>query len=252
MIKQIKLICILLILPLLVFADGNKALFEAANELYSEARYVDAIEAYERILQTGQESSEVYYNLANSYFKNNQLSLSILNYERGLLLAPGDEDILYNLSIANELIVDEIDDIPEFFLITWYKNARNMLSSNSWSVVSLISFLIICLMVVGFVVTRRRGSKQILFPAIILVLIISALSLTMSIQQSKRITDRNTCIVFMQTVTVKSSPDESGTDLFVIHEGLKVEISDKLSDWFEIRLPDGNVGWIPSAAVEVI
>ena len=107
-------------------------------------------------------------------------------------------------------------------------------------------------MVVAFVVTRRRAFKQILFPAIILVLIIGAFSLAMSIQQSKRITDRNTCIVFMQTATVKSSPDESGTDLFVIHEGLKLEISDTLSDWIEIRLPDGNVGWIPSGAVEII
>ena len=127
MIKQIKLICIFLIFPLLVFADGNRALFQAANELYAKGEYIEAIEAYERILQTGQESSEVYYNLANSYFQNNQLSLSILNFERGLLLAPGDEDILYNLSIANELIIDKIDDIPEFFVITWYKSARNML-----------------------------------------------------------------------------------------------------------------------------
>jgi hypothetical protein len=235
-----------------VLADGNHSLFEASNANYSNGKYDIAIEGYEQILQTGQESPEIYYNLANSYFKMNQLSKAILYYERGLLLAPGDEDIQYNLSIANELITDKIEALPEFFIKTWYKKARNLMSSNSWALVSLISFVLSCFMTVVFILTRRRRIKQIMLPTVFLALIICALSITMSRQQSRLVTDRNTCIVFAPSVTVKSSPDNSGTDLFVLHEGLKLEITERLTGWFEIKLADGNVGWIKSEAVEII
>ena len=106
----------LIFLSISLMADGNEALFEAANGHYANGNFEEAITGYQQILQTRQESSEVYYNLANAYFKTNQLSLAILHYERGLLLSPGDEDIRYNLAIANELISDKIDTLPEFFL----------------------------------------------------------------------------------------------------------------------------------------
>lgn len=250
--KSIILFYLLLALPFAGFADGNQALFDAANELYSNGDFIECIDAYERILQTRQESAEVYYNLGNSYFKTNQLSLSILNYERGLLLQPGDEDILYNLTIANELIIDKIEALPEFFLKTWYRSSRSLLSSNSWALTSLFSFLISCLMIVSFFLHRKKGIKRLLFPIVILGLILSILSLAMSIQQSRLITDRNTCIVFAETITIKSSPDDSGTNLFVLHEGLKLEITDRLTGWYEIKLADGNVGWITIDAVELI
>jgi len=246
------LITILILLPWNSYADGNESLLEQANALYTNGKYKEAIVSYEQILQTGQESAQVHYNLGNAYFKTNQLNQAILNYERGRLLAPGDEDIQYNLSIANELITDRIEALPEFFLKTWFKSIKVILPTNSWALMSLLSFAIAGVFAILFIALRKRGWRKLSLIIAIAGILISALSLLFAAQQGHQLSNRNTCIVFAPTVTVKSSPDDSGTNLFVLHEGVKLTITDRLSEWFEIKLADGNVGWIPIEAVEVI
>jgi len=60
-------------------------------------------------------------------------------------------------------------------------------------------------------------------------------------------------IIMAPSVTVKSTPNEKGTDLFILHEGRKVMIKDNtMKEWKEIQLEDGNVGWIPSNVIEII
>lgn len=246
------LITSLLFLSWNSYADGNESLLEQANALYSEGKFDEAITSYEQVLLTGQESAQVHYNLGNAYFKINQLSLAILNYERGSLLSPGDEDIQYNLSLANELITDRIEALPEFFLKTWLNSIRIILPTNSWALMSIISFAIAGFFAVLFIALRKRGWRKASLIIASAGILISVLSLLFAVQQGKQLSNRNTCIVFAQTITIKSSPDDSGTNLFVLHEGVKLIIIDRLSEWFEIKLADGNVGWIPIEAVEII
>lgn len=246
------LITVLVFLPWNSLADGNESLLEQANTLYTEGNYKEAILSYEQILQTGQESAQVHYNLGNAYFKTNQLKLAILNYERGSLLSPGDEDIKYNLSIANELITDRIEALPEFFFKSWYKSLKVILPSNSWALMSILSFGIAGIFAILFIALRKRGWRKVSLISAIAGILISAFSLLFAFQQGKQLSNRNTCIVFAPTVTIKSSPDDSGTNLFVLHEGVKLLIIDQLSAWYEIKLADGNVGWIPIEAVEII
>jgi len=246
------LITFLVFLPWNSLADGNESLLVKANALYSEGKYTEAILSYEQILQTGQESSQLHYNLGNAYFKTDQLSLAILNYERGSLLAPGDEDIQYNLSIANELITDRIEALPEFFLNKWMKTLKVILSANSWALLSILSFSIAGIFAILFIALRKRGWRKISLAGAIAGILIAVLSLFFATQQGKQLSKRNTCIVFAPTVTIKSSPDDSGTNLFVLHEGVKLMIIDRLSGWYEIKLADGNVGWIPTESVEII
>lgn len=70
--------------------------------------------------------------------------------------------------------------------------------------------------------------------------------------QKDEMINRKHAIVFAPTVTVKSSPDASGTDLFVLHEGTNVTVKSTLGEWSEIELEDGNVGWMPSKDIEKI
>lgn len=250
--NHLIMLLVVILLPGTLRADGNQALFETANLKYAEGLYEEAIVAYQQILETGQESTEVYYNLGNAWFKTGQITKAILNYERGLLLSPGDEDIRYNLSIANELITDKIEQLPGFFLSDWIRSLSQLLSANMWALFSLISFLILSVLIPLLVLSRRRQLKNLFLSAILLTLVISSVSLLFARQQSKIMADRNTAIVFSPSVTVKSSPDSSGTNLFILHEGVKVEIIDRISGWYEIRIADGNLGWMPAEAVEII
>ncbi len=232
--------------------DGNLELFKQANQKYTDEAFPEAIASYEQILSTGQESAELYYNLGNAYFKSNQLSRAILNYERGLLLAPSDEDILYNLDIANSLITDRIESIPVFFFNSWVRSIRSSLNPNQWAQLSLLLFIMAIVSIIVFIAFKTRNLRRTALPVIVVGLLLSLLSFVFAQQQARLHSERNTCIVFSPSLTVKSAPDQSGTDLFVIHEGLKLTIKDELSGWYEIEMADGNVGWIPSNAVERI
>lgn len=240
------------LVSVIALAGGNESLFELANENYSEGRYDKAIESYQEILASGYSSPALYYNLGNSYYKKNEITRAIINYERALLLAPGDDDIKYNLNIANQLVVDKINALPEFFLTKWIRQLRMGLSPNQWGIISLSCFLFTGIFFLLFYFLRSRPWRRFLFFTSILMLLISGTSLAFGLKQNQQFTERNTAIILSPTVTGKSSPDESGTDLFVLHEGVKVWITDHLNGWLEIELADGNKAWIPENSLERI
>ncbi len=235
-----------------VYADGNESLFALANQKYSDGKYEEAIKSYNDILASGYTSGALLYNLGNAYYKQNELTLAILNYERALLLSPGDDDIKYNLDIANQLVVDKIDALPEFFLSKWIKQLRMGLSPGQWGKLSLIFFMLACISILLFFFLRRRFFRKLFLVAGVITILFSGSTLLFGWEQNKRLTDRNTAIIFSSSVTAKSSPDESGTDLFVLHEGVKVWITDQLNGWLEIQLSDGNKAWITENSLERI
>jgi len=253
MIRKVILSSITAILvSLAAHADGNESLFALANQKYSDGQYAEAIQSYEEILATGYSSAALYYNLGNSYYKHNELTLSILNFERALLHSPGDEDIKYNLDIANQLVVDKVDALPEFFLSKWVRQIRMGLSPDRWGKLSLIAFSLTGISLLLFYFLRRRFFRKLFLVIGVITILFSATTLLFGWQQNKLLSDRNTAIIFSSSITAKSSPDESGTDLFVLHEGVKVWITDELHDWLEIQLADGNKAWIPENSLERI
>ena len=247
--KFIQLI-VLLTLSMSVFAQD--ALLDKANQHYIAGEYDDAIAGYNEILNSNKASAEVYYNLGNAYYKNNQFTQAILNYERAKLLAPNDEDIQFNLELANQHVVDAIDPLPQVFFIRWWNNITNKFSVDQWARISVVSFLLFLILAGFFFFTRNGLIKRISFWTGILIVVISIFSFNFAARHKKRITEHNFAIIVQPSVTVKSSPSESGTDLFLIHEGLKVEIRDNLAGWMEIRLSDGNQGWLPANSIERI
>lgn len=243
---------ILILISWAAFADGNESLFALANQKYSEGEYAEASKSYEEIYNSGYSSAALHYNLGNAYYKQNEVTRAILNFERALLLSPGDEDIKYNLDIANQLVADKINTLPEFFITRWLRLLRIGLSANQWGYFSLICFVLTAIFGLLFFFLRRRFIKKLFLIAGIFMLALSSTSLMFGRQQNKQFSERNTAIIFSPSVTAKSSPDESGTDLFVLHEGVKVWISDKLNSWLEIELADGNKAWIPENSLERI
>lgn len=225
-------------------AEGDSA--------YIKNDFASAIQIYESLLQQG-EAPEIYYNLGNCYYKTDDIARAILNYERALLLSPGNADIRANLEIARSKAIDKVTPVPEIFFITWIKSLVNSQSSDAWARTGIVSFLLLLVSLAIFFFTQHIKWKKIGFSAAILFLIVTVLSNLFASQQKSYLTNRNDAIILSPSVTVRSTPSESGTSLFVLHEGRKVEIKDNsMREWKEIRLEDGKVGWVPSSSIEVI
>ena len=226
--------------------DSQVTGFKSGSELYSQGKYSEALDIWMNLYNSGIRSADLDYNIANAYFKLNNIPGSVLFYERALLLNPLDEDSRYNLQIARTLVVDKFVDIPELFFVTWFNFVSLMLSSDLWAVISIVSFIIFLLLISLYIYSGKYRSKVLGFWLGLAMLLISAISISFSFRNRSLVFNNKDAIIFSPVINGKSSPDESGTDLFVIHEGTKVTIEDTVGTWYEIRLSDGNKGWVPS------
>ncbi|MDR0681993.1 MAG: tetratricopeptide repeat protein [Dysgonamonadaceae bacterium] len=229
-----------------------QGIVEQANEAYSAGDFQKAAELYQSAINEKGESSAVYYNLGNTYYRLNQIASALLNYERALLLDPGNKDIRFNLEIAKLKTVDKIEPVGEFFLTEWFDAIRNKASTNQWSTIAIVCFIVFIVCLFLFFFSRKTGLKKTGFYAGIGLLALCIVTNVFAYGQKKKLTHRNTAIIFSPTTTIKSTPDRSGTDLFILHEGTKVKITNKLGEWHEIETVDGNVGWIKNDEIEVI
>ncbi|HEX7585952.1 MAG TPA: tetratricopeptide repeat protein [Prolixibacteraceae bacterium] len=239
-----------ILLTATVFAQAD--LLQKANEFYTKDQFKQSIDVYNQILMTNMESPEVYFNLGNAYYKTGQYTLSILNYERAKLLSPDDEDIAFNLQVANQKVVDSIQELPGIFIVRWWNSLVNSQTTDRWAIMSIISFIVFLVMFGFYFFAKTSEVKRITFWSGCFLLLFTISSWTFAAKQKNRLVNHSYAIVMQPTVTIKSSPSEKGTNLFVIHEGLKVRITDKLGDWLEIRLADGNKGWLQTESIERI
>lgn len=225
---------------------------QKANELYTKEKFKESIDAYNQILMTNMESPEVYYNLGNAYFKTNQFPKAILNYERAKLLSPDDEDINFNLQVANQHVVDAIQELPGIFITRWWNSLINSQTTDAWAVISIITFVIFLILAGLYFFARSVDIRRVAFFSAWVLFGVSMLTWSFAATQKSRLVNHNYAIVMAPTVTVKSSPSEKGTNLFIVHEGLKVKVTDKLGDWLEVKLADGNKGWLLNESIERI
>ena len=244
---------IIFLLSFVQFVQAESFTKADADKAYQENKYAEAIKMYENILATQGESAVVYYNLGNSYFKEKNMAKAVLNYERALLLNPGDADIRFNLDMARSKTVDQITPATEVFIVTWVNSLTNMQSERGWAKIGIVSFICLLVGLALYIFSKRLFVRKIGFIGAIILLGVTVCANLFARQQKNELMDRIGAIVMSPTVTVKSTPDESGTELFVLHEGTKVFVEDNsMKGWKEIRLEDGNKGWIPTEAIEII
>ena len=225
-------------------------LFAQANANYAEGNYAEAAEQYQEVLAE-QPSAEVYYNLGNAYFKQGELSQSILAYERALRLKPTMKDAKHNLQFAQTRIVDNIEDTQSFFLSSWLKTVRNALNLQAWIMLSILLFILALVGFFFFAFSQTIWLRKTAFYTSIVALLISICACANAGSLHKRDTQRAEAIVTQGIVNAKASPDRSGTDLFTIHEGTKVKITDVIGEWCCIHVGN-NIGWMQLAHLERI
>ena len=227
-------------------------LWDRANTAYINGDFHTATEVYEQILSRGLTSVKLYYNLANSYFKEGQLGKSVLFYRRALRLAPGNDDIRYNLSVAEARTKDNIEQIPEFFLTEWMRDVRHTMSCTAWSIVSLAALVCALALFLAYLLAQRLPLRKTGFYGTLVAVAVFMLTSWFAMGERREMLDDTQAVVMSLSTAVKSSPDKSATDLFVLHEGTLVEISDRLDNWCEVTIADGKKGWLECKTIETI
>lgn len=224
-----------------------------ADSAYIRNDFAAAVELYESILKNDGEAADIYYNLGNSYYKMDNIAKAVLNYERALLLNPGDRDIRFNLELARSKTVDKVTPSSEMFFVTWTQSLVNTMNEQEWARTGIIAFILTILTLSLFIFGKRIILKKVGFIAAICFFLITILANVFASEQKAELISHDNAIIMAPSVTVKSTPNESGTDLFILHEGRKVMIKDNtMKEWKEIRLEDGNVGWVPTSVIEII
>ncbi len=225
---------------------------ENADSAYVQGNYQQAVVLYDSLLSNGV-SPELYYNLGNAYYRLDDITHAILNYERALELAPGDNDIRFNLQMARSKTIDKIVPESEMFFVTWYHSLVNMTSVDGWAVIALTMLSLAIMLVLLYLFAGAVWVRKIGFFGAFFALILFIISNLFAWQQKQAHIDNKGAIIIESAVPVKSTPAENGTDLFILHEGTKVTIIDNsMREWKEIRVADGKQGWLETKQIENI
>ena len=233
-------------------SNNPDELWQIANTAYNAGNYAQAEECYTRIVEQGLHSAALYYNLANAHFKQDELGKAMLYYNRALRLRPNDEDIRHNLEYAEQSTKDSIEEIPEFFLKTWIKSLRGALSCTAWSILSLIMLVAALACGLLYLLAQRLSLRKTGFYLMTVTALLFVVTTAFAWSERNMLVERSEAIIMNSAVSIKSSPDRSATELFVLHEGTKVTIGETIDGWAEVRIADGRKGWIEQERIERI
>lgn len=254
--RALTVICWLLLAPVLAAnaspAVDTDALWDRANTAYVNGDYSRAIVTYDSIADAGFVSKKLYYNLGNAWYKNGGIGKAVLYYNRALRLDPSDPDARHNLKVVNALVKDKIDAVPEFFLTGWFRAWGRTMGPDGWAAISLVMFAVTLASVLVYLLTKSMRLRKVGFYTALLCLFIGLAAVSFSVRQKNEISRSGEAVVMRESVAVRSSPDNASKELFVLHEGTKVKLGNSLGGWHEIVIADGNKGWLPESAIEVI
>ena len=246
------LILLLLATALNAAAQTPQQLMQRGNDAYAKGDFVAAAQAYNAVLDSGYESADLYYNLGNVYYRQEEYGLSILNYERALRLKPNFRDAKQNLDLADSKTEDQIAALPEIFLAQWAHSVVAWFSPTGWRICTLILLTLLGTAVVIFLLSRDYAWRKGALIGGIVTLVFLLLCIACTISASVRYNRHNQAIVTAPMAVVKSSPEENSIDKLVLHEGTKVNIEETLGEWHKIQIADGNNGWLQTDEVTII
>ncbi len=233
-------------------AQTESPLVQSAKQQYDEGLYAEALLSYKELLGQGYTSAQLYYNLGNVHFKLNNVASSIWYFEKAVKLSPHDADINFNLIIANQRIVDKIDKVPESFLSTTFRSYRNMMSTDHWAKMAIVLFILSLAAVLLYLMGSQAALRRIALLVGFALFVVFVQSFVMAQQNYNAMVSEDFAITFESTINVMSEPKEESTLLFVIHEGLKVQIIENSGGWYKIKLVNGKIGWLNESTLQII
>ncbi len=220
------------------------SLYQMANSLYQQGQYEPALEQYNAVILSGKESADLYYNMGNAAFRSNSIGHAILYYEKALKLEPAHEDAIHNLDFVSRYRLDTFEEVPVLFLGAWISGFVQMFPEQTWSIMAMLFFVIILAGLLFYLFSRSMVLKKSGFISGIVGLVLFVITVSSALSRHRDIVNPDTGIILAPSVVVRSSPSESGTELFILHEGTKIEVNENVSSWQNIKLIDGREGWI--------
>ena len=230
----------------------NRELFNKATTYYNEGEYTKAADSYLQILENGEHSAALYFNLGNTYYKLNDIAPSIYYYEKALLLKPNDKDIKNNLAYAQNMTLDAIEPLPQTSLTKFYNKLTHYLSFDQWAYVGVVLMMLFVGCYIAFYYFKFSTQKRIAFISSIIFLLGSLMAVFLAYFQFQKFNSDQPAIVFAEEVSIKSEPNNRGQTVFSLHAGTKVNILEHLNDWTRIGISDGSTGWIPSEEIKIL
>lgn len=222
----------------------NISLFNSATTAYNDGDYNTAIENYLKIIEKGEHSAEIYFNLGNAYYKLNQIAPSVYYYEKALLLKPNDREILHNLSYAQNMTLDAFETLPQTEFAKFYKSIISMFSFDQWSYIAIVFMFLFVLLYIAFKYFDYSTRKRIAFIGSFVSLFMVAFAIVFAFLQYKEFNTTQPAIVFSDEIAIKSDPNINSQEVFRLHSGTKVNVLEELKDWRKISLVDGQTGWV--------
>ncbi|WP_422861772.1 SH3 domain-containing protein [Flagellimonas sp. W118] len=239
-----KLVILVCFFSFYIGTSQNTALFNRATEQYNKGEYSKSIEGYEKILENGEHSAELYFNLGNCHYKLNAIGPSIYYYEKALLLKPNDSEILNNLSYAQNMRLDAVEKMPKTELGQAYESLVNFLSFDQWSYVAILLISLFVLAYLAYFFLRYATHKRIAFTTGIFSLILGGICVLLAYLQYQDFKNDNPAIVFSKEIRVTSEPNANSEAVFTLHEGTKVNVLERFNNWNKVRIADGQTGWM--------
>ncbi|WP_246516161.1 tetratricopeptide repeat protein [Aequorivita echinoideorum] len=225
----------------------NAQLFDQGKELYKNGKYQQAIESWMQILDKGEHSEELYFNLGNAHYKLNNIGPSIYYYEKALQLAPNDSEVLNNLAFAENARIDAIEPLPQTVFSKWYESISGIFTYNGWAILAvLFSILFVTLFLLYYFSSGER-KKRLLFSTSIVSIFLLVGALVMAFATFGDSKNNKPAIIFSEETEIKSEPKMGSSTAFILHEGTKVQITAQEDSWYRIELADGKDGWIPGS-----
>ncbi len=231
---------------------SNAELWDGGNTAYANDNFVDAEHYYEEILRRGYFSTSLYYNLGNVYHKSGDVGRSILFYYKALQLSPSDSDTLHNIQIAESQTKDHIERIPTIFIFEWSRHVGALMGCLGWSIVSLVMLALALCALLIYLLAEHLKQRRVGFWNLVLFTLLFVLSTHYALSDREAIVNPSEAIVMSRAISVKSSPSDVSTELFILHEGTKVRVISSLEQWCEVVLADGKRGWVERSKIERI
>ncbi len=232
-----------------IFAQSG---FENGNVLYKQGKYEDAISAYETLFRSKKQSSELYFNLGNCYYKLNKVAPSIYNFEKAILLNPENEQAKNNLELAQKMRIDDIKEIPKIGFTKILQTITSKFHYDSWAWISIGLAVLVLLLFTAFYFLEKPILKQIFFSGMLVTLFVMMLSIMASFFEKNQSNKDNPAIIFAERTSLKSEPIESSKDLKILHEGTKIYVETSKNNFKKVKLTDGTSGWIKSETLKML
>lgn len=250
--KRIILQILILVLTYAALPGQVDSAFTNGNILYSEGDFEKALCRYQDILDSDQESAELYYNMGNAAFRSNKIGYAVLYYKKALKTDPAFEPAGQNLKYVSLYLEDKLESVPELFVKRWIKEFYNIFPLAVWSLISVILFVLILLALLVYVFGTSMWVKKTGFFVGLASIAILLLSFSATLHHHHMVTRPDQAVIVAPSVVAKSTPSDSGTDLFVLHEGTSLTTDDVVGEWMEIKIIDGRVGWVRTKTLEII